>query len=384
MNRYRIPFNKPGVVGNEIRYVLEAIQRGHTAGDGSFTEKCHRFLEESTGAVRALLTTSCTHALELAALLLEAGPGDEVIVPSFTFVSTANAFVLRGARPVFADIREDTLNLDEEGLADLITPRTKAIVPVHYAGVGCAMDSILSTAGQRAIPVVEDNAHGLFGRYQGRPLGTFGVMAAQSFHETKNVICGEGGALLINDPRYVERAEILREKGTNRSRFFRGEVDKYTWVDIGSSYLMSDILAAFLLAQFEQYETILTKRRRIWDTYHTELEDWAEDHSVRLPCVPPACQQSYHMYYLLMPSLQARQAMIDHLKRRDILSVFHYLPLHLSEMGRRWGGHERQCPVTERVSDCLLRLPFYNDLTQDEQSEVIHAIRSFEAWGNTP
>jgi dTDP-4-amino-4,6-dideoxygalactose transaminase len=378
MSTYRIPFNKPGLVGNELRYMADAITLGHSAGDGSFTAKCHAFLENVLGAPRALLTTSCTHALEMAALLLQVGPGDEVIVPSFTFVSTVNAFVLRGAKPVFADIREDTLNLDESQIEDLITPRTKAIVPVHYAGVGCAMETILEAAGQHCIAVVEDNAHGLFTRYRGRYLGTFGCLATQSFHETKNIICGEGGALVINDPRYVERAEILREKGTNRSRFYRGQIDKYTWVDIGSSYLPSDILAAFLYAQLEKREWIHARRCRIWNRYRQGFAEWAAQRGVQLPCVPPFCEHSYHMFYLVMPSLAERQGLIEHLKRRGILSVFHYLPLHLSGMGLQFGGRPGQCPVTERISDCLLRLPFYNDLTEDEQDEVIEAILSFE------
>jgi dTDP-4-amino-4,6-dideoxygalactose transaminase len=377
VSAYRIPFNKPGLMGNELRYVADAITLGHTAGDGSFTAKCHTFLERTLGVPRALLTTSCTHALEMAALLLEIRPGDEAIVPSFTFVSTANAFVLRGAKPVFADIREDTLNLDESRLEASITPRTRAILPVHYAGVGCEMDSICRTAERHGVPVVEDNAHGLFARYKGRYLGTFGCLSTQSFHETKNVICGEGGALLVNDRQYLERAEILREKGTNRSRFYRGQVDKYTWVDIGSSYLPSDILAAFLYAQLEKYEQIRARRCRIWNTYRERLGDWADRYGVRLPCVPPHCEQPYHMFYLVMPSLEDRQGLIEHLKARGILSVFHYLPLHLSSMGLEFGGRPGMCPVTERVSDCLVRLPFYNDLTDDEQNEVVEAILRF-------
>jgi len=324
-----------------------------------------------------LLTTSCTHALDMAALLLDIQPGDEVIIPSFTFVSTVNAFVLRGARPVFADIRPDTLNLDETKLEQLVTPRTKAIAVVHYAGVGCEMDTIMEIANRHGIPVVEDNAHGLFGKYKGKYLGTFGCLATQSFHETKNFTCGEGGALLINDPRYIERAEIIREKGTNRSRFFRGQVDKYTWVDIGSSYLPSDILAAFLYAQLEMREQIQTKRRRIWEYYYKHLQDWARDHGVRLPIVPMHCEQSYHMFYLLLPSLEQRQALIDHLKKQGILAVFHYLPLHLSDMGRRFGGKQGDCPVTEDVSDRLLRLPFYNDLCGEDQERVVEAIKEF-------
>jgi dTDP-4-amino-4,6-dideoxygalactose transaminase len=375
---YRIPFNKPGLVGDELRYIADAITRGHTAGDGNFTAQCHAFLERHLGVARALLTTSCTHALEMAALLLNIRPGDEVIVPSFTFVSTVNAFVLRGARPVFADIRKDTLNLDERQLEDLITLRTRAVVPVHYGGIGCAMEHILGTAQRHGIAVVEDNAHGLFARHNGQYLGTFGCMATQSFHETKNVICGEGGALLINDPRYIDRAEILREKGTNRSRFFRGQVDKYTWVDIGSSYLPSDILTAFLLAQLERHELIQKRRRHIWETYREQLHDWAERHGVQVPSVPTSAEQSYHMFYLLLPSLEIRQALIEYLKAREILAVFHYLPLHLSAMGLQFGGRPGQCPVTERVSDRILRLPFYNDLSEDDQSEVIEAIHAFD------
>jgi len=374
----KIPFNKPSLAGREVEYMLDAVQDGHISGDGRYTKRCHALLQELLGVPQVLLTTSCTHALEMAALLLDIHPGDEVIVPSFTFVSTINAFVLRGAIPVFCDIRPDTLNLDEKRLAGLITPKTRAIVPVHYAGVGCEMDEIMRLANARGIAVVEDNAHGLFGTYHGQFLGTFGALATQSFHETKNVYCGEGGALLLNDTRYLERAEIIREKGTNRSRFFRGQVDKYTWVDIGSSYLPSDVLAAFLLAQLEMRETIQARRRHIWERYHAALAPWAAAHGVRQPIVPAHCGQAYHMYYLLLPSLEARTALIERLKARDILAVFHYLPLHLSEMGRKYSGREGDCPVTERVSDCLLRLPFYNTLAEDEQDQVIETVAAFD------
>jgi dTDP-4-amino-4,6-dideoxygalactose transaminase len=335
-------------------------------------------LEQILGVPKALVTTSCTHALEMAALLLDVQPGDEVIVPSFTFVSTANAFALRGARIVFADIRPDTLNLDETKLEPLITPRTKVIVPVHYAGVGCEMDAICDVARRYKIVVVEDNAHGLFGKYQGRWLGTFGSLATQSFHETKNVTCGEGGALLINDKRLIERAEIIREKGTNRSRFFRGEVDKYTWVDIGSSYLMSDVLAAFLYGQLELWQTIQERRRRIWEYYDAHLRAWASERGIGTPFVPVHCQQAWHMYYLLLPSIEQRQAFIAYLKARGILSVFHYLPLHLSPMGKSFGGQVGDCPVTENVSDRLVRLPFYNELEEATQARVVSAVQSFE------
>ena len=374
---YRIPFNKPCLAGNELQYVADAIMQGHTAGDGSFTHRCHALLEQILGSSRVLLTTSCTHALEMAALLLDIKPGDKVIAPSFTFVSTINAFVLRGARPVFADIRPDTLNLDEQQVVSKITARTRAIVPVHYAGVACEMEDILKISGQHGLAVVEDNAHGLFGRYKGNYLGTFGCMASHSFHETKNVICGEGGALAINDPDYVERAEILREKGTDRSRFFRGQVDKYTWVDLGSSYLPSDILAAFLYAQLESRDAILAKRRQVWDYYRDNLHEWARKHDVQLPFIPAHCEHPYHMFYLVMPSMEERNELIEHLRSCRILSVFHYLPLHLSPMGLKFGGCLGQCPVTERVSNCLLRLPFYNDLSEGEQAQVVTAIKQF-------
>jgi dTDP-4-amino-4,6-dideoxygalactose transaminase len=375
---YDIDFNRPTIVGKELYYISQAIHNGYSAGDAAFTQKCHAYLEQALNVPRVLLTTSCTHALEMAALLLAIKPGDEVIVPSFTFVSTPNAFVLRGAKPVFIDVRPDTLNMDETKLEQLITARTRAIIPVHYAGVGCEMDAIGAIAAKYKIPVVEDNAHGLFGKYKGRYLGTFGTFATQSFHETKNFICGEGGALIINDSRYIGRAEIIREKGTNRSRFFRGQVDKYTWVDIGSSYLPSDILAAFLFAQLEARQEIQSKRRQIWEYYDVHLRDWAQDSGVGLPTVPSHCEQSYHMFYLLLPSLEARQALIDHLKARSILSVFHYLPLHLSDMGRQFGGKEGDCPITENVSDRLLRLPFYNTLDEADQARVVEAIREFE------
>ncbi len=373
----RVDFNKPTLVGNELVYIQQAIENRHISGDGSFSKRCQEVLQQALGVPRALLTTNCTHALEMAALLLDIGPGDEVIVPSFTFVSTINAFVLRGARPIFIDIRPDTLNMDEGLLEDLITDRTRAILPVHYAGVGCEMDAIMTVAGRHGVPVVEDNAHGLYGKYKGRYLGTFGKLATQSFHETKNFTCGEGGALLINDPQFIERAEILREKGTNRSRFFRGMVDKYTWVDMGSSYVLSDVLAAFLYAQLEASEQIQQKRSQIWQYYHQNLSSWAHGNGVQTPTVPAHCEQSYHMFYLLLPSLDARQAFIDFLRKEGIYSVFHYLPLHLSEMGARYGGLPGDCPVTESVSDRLVRLPFYHTLTVEEQQRVIEAIHRF-------
>lgn len=369
-----IPFNKPGLSGREVDLILEAILAGHLSGDGAFTRRCHDILQNALGVRKVLLTTSCTHALEMAALLLDVEPGDEVIVPSFTFVSTINAFVLRGARPVFADVRPDTLNIDETILPGLISPKTRAVAIVHYAGVGCAMDVIQEYLADRRIPLIEDNAHGLFGKYRGQYLGTFGQFATQSFHETKNFTCGEGGALLINDERYIERAEVLREKGTDRSRFFRGQVDKYSWVDIGSSYLPSEILAAFLCAQLEMRDSIQARRRQIWERYDSELAGWADSNGVRRPGVPAECEQAYHMYYLLMPDLAERQAFIARMKEKEILTVFHYLPLHLSEMGRKYGGRRGDCPIAEDVSDRLVRLPFYNGLTDEEQSRVIEAV----------
>jgi dTDP-4-amino-4,6-dideoxygalactose transaminase len=375
--RKPIRFNQARLTGRELEYVAEAVARGHIAGDGPFTIRCHALLEQITGCGKALLTTSCTHALEMAALLLDVGPDDEVIVPSFTFVSTVNAFVLRGARPVFVDVRRDTLNMDEDQVARAITRRTRAIVPVHYAGVGCEMDALAELATRHGVAIVEDAAHGLFGRYRGRPLGSFGALATLSFHDTKNVTCGEGGALLINDQRFVERAEILREKGTQRSQFFRGQVDKYTWCDVGSSYLPSDMLAGFLLAQLESAESIQERRRQIWEFYAANLGAWAQAGGATLPHVPDHCEQAYHMFYLLLPSLEARQALIAHLKSEGIMGVFHYLPLHLSGMGRRFGGQPGDHPVTEDISDRLLRLPFHGHLTADDLHRVVDAVRAF-------
>jgi dTDP-4-amino-4,6-dideoxygalactose transaminase len=374
----RIPFNRVSVVGSELDYVAQALARGHISGDGSFSQHCEALLENMLGAPRVLLTTSCTHALELSALLLEIEPGDEVVVPAFTFPSTAAAFSLRGARIVFCDVHESTLNLDERILESLVSERTKTVVAVHYAGVGCEMDAILRFAARTGLAVIEDNAHGLFGRYRGRPLGSFGILATQSFHETKNVTCGEGGALVVNDDRLGVRAEILREKGTNRKAFFRGEVDKYTWVDEGSSYVPSDMLAAFLAAQLEAADVIQTARKRIWHAYADGLADWAAAVGVRLPYVPDDREQPYHMFHVLLPSLEYRTALIAHLRARGIVAVFHYLPLHLSPMGERHGGRRGQCPVTEDVADRLLRLPFYVGLGPHEQDEVIEAIVEFE------
>jgi dTDP-4-amino-4,6-dideoxygalactose transaminase len=375
----RIPFNRASILGHELDFVAQSVENGHISGDGPFTRRCEQLLEQELGVTRALLTTSCTHALELAALLLDVGPGDEVVIPSFTFVSGANAFALRGAELVFGDVRPDTLNLDERQLEELVTERTRAIVPTHYAGVGCELDAIGAAAERVGAVVVEDNAHGLFGRYRGQALGTFGALAAQSFHETKNVTCGEGGAILLNDGSLVEAAEIIREKGTNRKKFFRGEVDKYTWVGLGSSYVQSDLLAAFLYAQLEAREQIQRAREAVWRRYAEALEGWAAEVGASLPFVPEHCEQAYHMFYVLLPSLDARTRLIANLRERGILAVFHYLPLHLSDMGLRYGGRPGQCPVTEDATDRLLRLPFFTGLSEADQDEVIDAVLAFRA-----
>ncbi len=377
MMNHKIPFNQAKTAGHELAYMADAIRQGRIAGDGAYTQKCNQLLESVLGAPRVMLTTNCTHALEMSAILLDLQPGDEVILPSFTFVSTANAYVLRGAKLIFVDCRSDTLNMDERLLPALITDRTKLIVPMHYAGVGCEMDVIMALADAKGISVVEDNAHGLFGRYKGRYLGTFGVFGTQSFHETKNFTCGEGGALVINNPSYIQQAEIVREKGTNRSRFFRGEIDKYTWVDMGSSYLPSDILAAFLFAQLEKREEIQAKRRDVWEYYHQHLDDWAEQNAVQLQIVPPDREQSYHMYYLLMPTAEARSAVLSYLKANGVHAVFHYLPLHLSGFGRHMGWKPGDCPVTEDVSERLVRLPFHNQLERGDQDRVIEILTAF-------
>jgi dTDP-4-amino-4,6-dideoxygalactose transaminase len=377
-----IPFNRATFLGTEEVYLRETLERGRTCGDGPHCRRAEQFLEDALRhegcAPEILLTTSCTHALEMSAILLDVKPGDEVIVPSFTFVSTANAFALRGARPVFADIRPDTLNIDENRLEGLVTERTKAIIVVHYGGVGCEMDVIGDVAARHDLKVVEDNAHGLFGTWRGQPLGTLAALATQSFHETKNFSCGEGGALVINDPKVFERAEIIREKGTNRSRFFRGQVDKYTWVDLGSSYVLSDLLGAVLLTQLEAREKIQARRRQVWDRYASELASWAETRGIRLPVVPAHCEHTSHVFYLLLPTLERRTAFIAHLAARGVVAVFHYVPLNLSPVGSRFGAQPGDCPVTERISDQLVRLPLYFDLTENEQARVIDAVLTFD------
>jgi dTDP-4-amino-4,6-dideoxygalactose transaminase len=373
-----IDFNRPFIAKKQIEYIQEAIHSGHISGDGQFTKKCHAWLENYLGVKKALLTTNCTHALEMSALLLDLKPGDEVITPSFTFVSTVNAFILRGAKPVFADIRPDTLNIDENQIEDLVNEKTRAVYVVHYAGVGCEMDKILEIANRHDLQVVEDNAHGLFGKYQGKLLGTFGTMACQSFHETKNISSGEGGALLINDENLVERAEIIREKGTDRSKFFRGQIDKYSWVDLGSSYLPSEIIAAVLYSQLEEADKIQHKRKSIWERYFQGLGEWAAESKIKLPTVPTNCTQSYHLFYMLLSNLEERQRFIQYLRENQIYSVFHYVPLHTSAMGRKFGYHEGDLPITEEMSDCLVRLPFYFDLSEEDHDQVISVINKFK------
>ena len=371
-----IPFNKASFVGNEQAYIAQAIANRHISGDGPFTKRAQALLEGALGAPQVLLTTSCTHALEMSALLLDFEPGDEVIVPAFTFVSTVNAFALRRAVAVFVDVRPDTLNIDERLIEAAITPRTKAIVVVHYAGVACEMEPIVDIARRHGLVLIEDNAHGLFATYRGKQLGTFGALATQSFNETKNFTCGEGGALVVNDARFMDRAEIIREKGTNRARFFRGAVDKYTWVDLGSSYVPSDLLAAFLLAQLEQRESIQRSRSQIWTRYHEGLRDWAVANGVTLPHVPADREQSHHMFYMLLPTLAERTRFLAELQRNGVNAVFHYTPLHRSEAAARLGARG-DCPVTESISDRLVRLPFYNSLAPEDQTTVIEAVRSF-------
>jgi len=372
-NAVRISFNRPTFAGNELEYVRQALENSHTAGDGAFTKNCHAWLEARLGAPRALLTHSCTAAMEMAALLFELEAGDEVILPSFTFPSTANAAVLRGAVPVFVDIRPDTLNIDERLIEAAITPRTKAIFAVHYAGIACEMQAIMDIAARRGLWVMEDAAQALMTRYRGRPLGSIGHLGAISFHETKNIISGEGGALIVNDPRFVERAEIVREKGTNRSSFFRGEVDKYTWVDVGSSYLPSDLVAAFLYAQFEHAERLLAERRAIWRRYHDGFAALERAGVCRRPIVPDDCEHNAHLYYLLLVSREARDTVIAELKAKGIQAPFHYVPLHSSPAGERYGRSCGDMRVTIATADRLVRLPLWYGMT-DEPDRIIAAV----------
>jgi dTDP-4-amino-4,6-dideoxygalactose transaminase len=372
----RIPFNRPYATGNELAYLTEAQRQGHLSGDGSFTQRCHHWIEQRTGCVKALLTQSCTSALDLAALLLKLEPGDEVIMPSFTFVSTANAFVLRGAIPVFVDIREDTLNLDEKLIEAAITPRTRAIVPVHYAGVSCEMDTIAAIATRHRLAIVEDAAQGVMAGYKGRPLGAIGDIGCFSFHETKNIISGEGGSLLVNDPELVQSAEIMREKGTDRGRFFRGEVDKYTWQDVGSSFLPSEITAAFLWAQLEQAERITAERIAVWRRYHEMLAPLEQRGVLRRPVIPPDCQHNGHIYYVLLETAEDRARVLAELNRNDINAVFHYVPLHSSPAGMRFGRAAGELAVTTSQSGRLIRLPMWLGLSESQQQRVCEVLRA--------
>ena len=375
-----ITFNRPAIVGRELEFMAAAVDRMHISGEGHFSRLCSALLKRDLGVAAALMTTSCTSALEMAALLLDPEPGDEVIVPAYTFVSSVNAFALRGVKPIFADVRSDTLNIDEAQLPELITDRTRAIVVVHYSGVACEMDTIMSLARDRGVEVIEDNAHGLFATYRGRPLASFGRWSTLSFHETKNLTCGEGGALLLNRPEDLSRAEIIRDKGTNRQELFRGQVDKYTWRDLGSSYVMSDVLAAFLYGQLELWPQIQSLRQRLWEHYDAHLEGWADRRDIRRPTIPPHCEQAYHMYYVLLPSAEARASLMQHLRDRGILAVFHYAPLHLSERGAAYGARLGDCPVAESVSERLLRLPFFNAMTEEQRDLVV---ASLAEWGGT-
>lgn len=372
-----IYFNRPDITESDRDNLAEAIIGGHSSGNGAFTQHAEEHICSTTGAGRTLLTTSCTHALEMSALLCNVAPGDEVIVPSYTFVSTASAFSLFGAKPVFVDSRQDTLNIDASLIEAAISPRTRAICVVHYGGVACEMEQILAIARAHNLVVIEDNAHGLYAKYQGEYLGTLGSLATQSFHETKNITCGEGGALLVNDAALVERAEILREKGTNRSRFLRGQVDKYTWVDIGSSWVLSDLLAAILWGQLQRASDINASRVAIWNQYDSNLQDWADKHGVLRPFVPAGCEHVGHVYHLRFREGEQRTRFIAHMNELQISCVFHYQPLHVSPVGQRFGGFAGQCPVSEHAGECLVRLPMYNTLKESDLARVIDAVQRF-------
>lgn len=377
MTQSSINFNRPDISTYDLEFLTEAIAFGHSSGNGFFTKQAEERIREGTTTGRTLLTTSCTHALEMAALLCRLEPSDEVLVPAFTFVSTASAFAMFGAKPVFVDSRSDTLNISARLIEAAITPRTRAICVVHYGGVACEMEDINEIAARHNLMLIEDNAHGLFAKYKGKFLGTFGSLATQSFHETKNLTCGEGGALLINDRSLIERAETLREKGTNRSRFLRGQVDKYTWVDIGSSWVMSDLLAAILWGQLQRAEEINNRRIAIWNRYHEQLADWASQHQVQLPVVPEGCEHVGHVYHMRFQNGDQRTRFINHMRERQISCVFHYQPLHSSPIGQQFGGRVGQCPVAEHAGDCLVRLPLYNTLSESDQSRVIDEITHF-------
>ena len=374
-----IPFNRAEIGGRELALLTDVLSRGHVSGNGPMTERVERLLEVIHGTGRSLLTTSCTHALEMSARLLRLEPGDEIIVPSYTFVSSAGAFLMHGCRPVFVDVREDTLNIDFDQVVDALSPRTKAICIVHYAGVAAEPDRFAELCQERGIILIEDNAHGLFGKFRDRPLGTFGSMSTMSFHETKNITCGEGGALHLNDERLVQRAEILREKGTDRSRFFRGEVDKYTWVDVGSSWVLSDLLAGVLLGQLERWEQIQARRAAVWSRYASELSEWAQSNGIRLPRIPDGADHPAHLFHLRLQSGADRDRFIQMLKRNDVNSVFHYQALNLSEIGRRLGGRLGQCPVSEDASETLVRLPLHLGMSDIDVDRVVSSVMQFDS-----
>jgi len=373
----KIPFNKPSLSGKELTYIKEAVRRGHISGNGYFTGQCQKWLEKQTGCHKALLTHSCTAALEMAAILADIKPGDEVIMPSYTFVSTANAFVLRGGVPVFIDIRPDTMNMDETLIEKAITDRTKAIVPVHYAGVACEMDVIMDTAKRYSLLVIEDAAQGIMCTYKGKQLGSIGHLGTLSFHETKNIIAGEGGALLINDPQFIKRAEIIREKGTNRNQYFRGEVDKYSWVDIGSSYLPGDLVAAFLYAQMENAEEIYEDRLKSWQLYRDGLEKFYKKGHFDLPFIPQGCEHNGHMFYIKVNNIEERDKLIGHLKKEDILTVFHYVPLHSSKSGKVHGRFHGEDKYTTKESKRLLRFPMYYGLKKKDLDYITGKVEEF-------
>jgi dTDP-4-amino-4,6-dideoxygalactose transaminase len=376
---HKIPFNRADIGSRDLALLSKSISDGHISGNGPFTKQAESEISRVIGSHKTLLTTSCTHALEMSALLLNLKTGDEVIVPAFTFVSTASAFMLYGAKPVFVDVQHDTLNINPESVEAAITERTRAICVVHYGGVACEMKKLSEIAKRHDLVLIEDNAHGLFAKYKHQYLGTFGSLATQSFHETKNITCGEGGALIVNDPKLAERAEILREKGTDRTKFLRGQVDKYTWVDVGSSWVISDLLAAILCGQLERADDIYVKRMRIWNRYNIELTNWAENNNVMTPVVPDGCDHTGHVFFLRLATADSRDQFIRHLRDHGILAVFHYQPLHLSTVGRSLGGREGQFPVTEKAGDCLVRLPLFNSLTDAEQSFIINTVTEFNS-----
>ena len=376
---HKIPFNRADIGSRDLALLSKSISDGHISGNGPFTKQAESEISRVIGSHKTLLTTSCTHALEMSALLLNLKTGDEVIVPAFTFVSTASAFMLYGAKPVFVDVQHDTLNINPESVEAAITERTRAICVVHYGGVACEMEKLSEIAKRHDLVLIEDNAHGLFAKYKHQYLGTFGSLATQSFHETKNITCGEGGALIVNDPKLAERAEILREKGTDRTKFLRGQVDKYTWVDVGSSWVISDLLAAILCGQLERADDIYVKRMRIWNRYNIELTNWAENNNVMTPVVPDGCDHTGHVFFLRLATANSRDEFIRHLRDHGILAVFHYQPLHLSTVGRSLGGREGQFPVTEKAGDCLVRLPLFNSLTDAEQSFIINTVTEFNS-----